>query len=105
MPSRQMPPCIAASREGSRDRSPLRLATPWPHQSARLRVEIYLVEQTRIAQRAVWFAPQDRLKVDDLFRSIVKNDTQSVRVEWVIRLPSFNGSMGVALRPDRMVAP
>ena len=50
-----------------------------PHQRACLRIERNLVEQTRIAQRAVQFAPQDWLEIDDPFRSVVKYDAQGVR--------------------------
>jgi hypothetical protein len=50
-----------------------------PYKRMNLRVECDPVEQSQIPQRAIQFSPQNRFKIDDLFRGVVKEDTQGVR--------------------------
>ena len=50
-----------------------------PDEHMRFRIDSDPIEQRLIPKRSVQFSPQNRLKIDDLFRSVVKDDAQRIR--------------------------
>jgi hypothetical protein len=60
-------------KSGGVEVSPVR-----PDERVSHRIDSDPIEQSLIAQRTVQFSPQNRLKIDYLFRSIVKHNAQGV---------------------------
>src|SRR6185369_7690700 len=58
--------------------SGFKVASVWPDQRMNLRINSNLVEEFQIAQRPEQFTCQYRLKINDLFRFVIKSDPESV---------------------------